>query len=315
MALLPGDDAPYVFESELTCRALGVPLLDHLAGRFAYQSREVWEARVRAGDVTLDGRKLTDPGEPLPASGMLSYLHGTYREPEVPTDWRVLYSAATWMAVEKPAGMPVHSTSRIFRQSLSWQVRRLFGKEWSPVHRLDRDTSGLVLFGRGREALSRLGRWFSERTVSKRYLALVHGNPREDFLVDAPLGSAEDPRIQMKQAVRSDGKECQTSFRVLGPDDRGRGVWLEAAPRQGRTHQIRAHLEFAGFSIVGDLLYDGRGGEAFLARASGASSGDIARMAGTERMWLHAWGLDIPGALDDMPARLVCPLPGAPSLD
>jgi 23S rRNA-/tRNA-specific pseudouridylate synthase len=187
--------------------------------------------------------------------------------------------------------------------------------DWSPVHRLDRDTSGLVLFGRGREALSRLGRWFSERSVSKRYLALVHGDPHEDFLVDAPLGSAEDPRIQMRQGVRPDGKECQTDFRVLGPDAHGRGVWLEASPRQGRTHQIRAHLEFAGFPIFGDLLYDGRGGEAFLVRASGASSEDVVRMAGTERMWLHAWGLGLPEPRDDMPGLLICPLSVAPSLE
>lgn len=312
MALLPGDDGPYVFDSDLTERERGTTVLDHLSGRFAYQSREVWESRLRAGDILLDGRKLTNPSEILPASGVLRYVHGAYQEPDVPTDWRVLHLAASWMAVAKPAGMPVHSTSRIFRQSLSWQVRRLFGTDWSPVHRLDRDTSGLVLFGRGRQALSLLGRWFSERTVSKRYLALVHGCPGEDFLVDAPLGSAEDPRIGVRQGVRADGKESQTRFRVLGPDATGRGTWVEASPRQGRTHQIRVHLEFAGHPLVGDLLYDGRGGEGFLARAAGVSTEDVARTAGADRMWLHAWTLDFPDSLDDMPRRLVCPLAGGP---
>jgi len=314
MALLPGDDAPYVFESELTVQVRGIGLLDHLARRFPYQSREVWEARIRAGDLLLDGRKLTDPDELLPAKGTLAYVHGAYQEPEVPTDWRVLYCASTWMAVEKPAGMPVHSTPKIFRQSLTWQVRRLFGQDWSPAHRLDRDTSGLVLFGNGRDALSRLGGWFSDRRVRKTYLALVHGVPDGDFQVDAPLGVAGDPRITMRQCVRPDGKECLTEFRVLGSDAGGRGTWLEASPRQGRLHQIRAHLEFAGHPIVGDMIYDGRGGEGFLARAAGASPDDVARILGAERMWLHSAGLAFSESMDDLPPSLVCPLAEASNL-
>lgn len=310
MAILPGDDAPYVFESALPADAKGKVLLDYLATRFAYQSREVWEGRVRAGDILLDGRKLTDPGEVLPGSGSFAYVHGEYLEPQVPTDWRCLYVAETWMAVAKPAGMPVHSTARIFRQSLTWQVRRLFGKDWSPVHRLDRDTSGLVLFGRGSAVLATLGGWFSERRVGKRYLALVHGAPEGLFEVDAPLGNAGDPSIGLRVGVRPDGKECRTAFRTLGKDPARGGTWVEARPFQGRLHQIRAHLEFAGFPIVGDLLYDGARGEGFLARADGADPETVAALVGSERMWLHAHSLELPESLLGMPLRLVCPLDG-----
>lgn len=310
MALLPGDDAPYVFESALPASAAGLPLLDYLAGRFAYQGREVWEGRVRDGDVLLDGRKLTDPDEKLPGRGRFTYVHGSYEEPEVPTDWKILYSASDWLAVGKPAGMPVHSTPRIFRQTLSWQVRRLCGADWSPVHRLDRDTSGLILFARGREALSRLNACFSQRRVEKTYLALVHGQPRGDFLIDGPLGNAGDPRIPMRVGVRDDGKEARTRIQVLGPDAQGRGTWVEAHPLQGRLHQIRAHLESAGFPIVGDLLYDGRGGEGFLAREAGATREEVAALAGASRMWLHARDLSFPSAEHGMPVRLTCPLEG-----
>lgn len=309
MAVLPGDDAPYVFASDLNAAAAGHGLLDYLASRFAYQPRDVWESRIRAGDISLDGRILTDPGELLPGSGRFAYAHGSYEEPEVPTDWRALYLAESWLAVSKPAGMPVHGTTRIFRQSLVWQVRRIFGPDWSPVHRLDRDTSGLVLFARGREALARLGRLFSERLVEKRYLALVHGTPSGDFEVDAPLGKAQDPRIGMKVGVRPDGKECRTGVRVLQPDpDRPGTTWLEVRPHQGRLHQIRAHLEHAGYPIVGDLVYDGRGGEPFLARAAGATSEDLEALTGSPRMWLHALRLDLPLGYEDLPRRLECPL-------
>lgn len=309
MAVLPGDDAPYVFESDLTPAAQGQGVLDYLSNRFSYQPREVWAARLEAGDISLDGRILTDPREPLPGSGRFAYAHGAYEEPEVPTDWRALFLAGTWMAVSKPAGMPVHGTTRIFRQSLVWQVRRLFGDDWSPVHRLDRDTSGLVLFARGREALGRLGSLFSERRVEKRYLALVHGTPPGDFEVDAPLGRAGDPRIPIRMGVRPDGKECRTAVRVLRPDpDRPGTTWVEARPHQGRLHQIRVHLEHAGHPIVGDLLYDGDGGEPFLARASGAGPEVLEAMTGSPRLWLHALSLDFPAGFPDMPRRLECPL-------
>lgn len=310
MALLPGDDSPYVFESDLPPESAGRGVLDYLAGRFAYQDRGTWLGRIEDGAVLLDGRKLTDPDERLPGKGRLAYVHGSFAEPDVPTDWRVLHMAEGWMSVSKPAGMPVHSTPRIFRQTLTWQVRRLFGDGWAPVHRLDRDTSGLVLFARGRETLSRLSACFSQRRVEKTYLALVHGEPRGVFQIDGPLGKAGDARIPMRVGVRDDGKEARTRIQVLGRDAQGRGIWVEASPLQGRLHQIRAHLEFAGFPIVGDLLYDGRGGEGFLARVAGATPEEVAALVGASRMWLHARNLSFPSAEPGMPTCLTCPLEG-----
>lgn len=310
MALLPGDDGPYIFESEFPQAAAGLPVLDYLAGRFAYQGRDVWEARIRGGDVLLDGRILSNPDEPLPASGRVAYIHGAYEEPDVPTDWRILYSARDWLAIEKPAGMPVHSTPRIFRQTLTWQVRKLCGTDWSPVHRLDRDTSGLVLFARGESMLPRLGARFSQRRVEKTYLALVKGSPMGDFEIDAPLGKVGDPSIPLRVGARPDGKEARTTARVLGSDVLGRGTWIEVSPHQGRLHQIRVHMEHAGFPILGDLLYDGQGGLGYLARAAGASAEAIEALSGSSRMWLHALALRFPEPEAGMPERLECPLEG-----
>lgn len=311
MALLPGDDGPYVFESDLPPEAAGRALLDYMAGRFAYQERGVWERRIRAGDVRLDGDALTDPEARLPSRGRMAYVHGAYLEPEVPTGWRVLYAAEDWLAVEKPAGMPVHSTPRIFRQALVWQVRKLFGDDWAPVHRLDRDTSGLVLFARGSVALPHLNACFAGRMVGKTYLALVHGRPRDEFEIDAPLGRSGDPEIPMRVGVRGDGKEARTRVRVLGADLQSGGTWVQASPLQGRLHQIRVHLELSGHPIVGDLLYDGAGGRGFRLRAQGASAEEIRDAVGAERMWLHAWRLDFPLPEPGMPRRLECPLDAA----
>jgi RluA family pseudouridine synthase len=308
MALLPGDDGPYVFESAVPPDSGSLSLLEHLVRRFTYRSEEAWRELVQSGDVSLDGVPELDPARPLEGTSVLSCLNRGFSEPEVPTDWRVAVQGEDWLAVAKPSGMPIHSTPRVYRQTLVWQVRRLWGPDWTPAHRLDRDTSGLVLFARGRILPRWLGRAFAAHRVTKEYLALVEGALERDHLVEAPIGSAEDPRIGVRRAVRPDGQEAATLLRPIGPDPFGRGTWVLARPRQGRTHQIRVHCESAGHPIVGDVLYDGRGGEGYLSRAGRARTG-VPDPVGI-RLHLHAWRLVFsevpPGTL---PREILVPAP------
>lgn len=291
MALLPGDDGPYVFGSKVPVAYDGAGLLDCLSRRFAYQDRATWLDRILSGDVLVDGVVRKEPDAVLRLDQRVDYVHGAYAEPEVLTAWKVVALSEEWMAVSKPSGMPMHSTPRIFRQTLVWQVRRMFGEGWSPVHRLDRETSGLVVFARGPRATTWLGKAFAERRVSKQYLALVRGELGRDLEIDGPIGSAGDPQAPARQAVVEGGKTATTALRPLGPDARGRGTWVVATPRQGRMHQIRVHCESAGHPLVGDLLYDGRGGLAFKARASGAADAEWRALADDEDLHLHAWKL------------------------
>jgi 23S rRNA pseudouridine1911/1915/1917 synthase len=291
MALLPGDDGPYVFGSKVPVLYDGQGLLDCLSRRFAYQDRETWLGRILSGDVLVEGLVQTDPDVLLKRDQRIDYVHGEYAEPEVPTDWKVLALSEEWMAVSKPSGMPMHSTPRIFRQTLTWQVRKLFGEGWSPVHRLDRETSGLVVFARGARTTTWLGKAFANRWVSKEYLALVRGDLTESVTIDGPIGPAGDPQASIRQAVVEGGKSSQTILRPLGPDARGRGTWVVASPLQGRMHQIRVHCESIGHSIVGDLLYDGKGGLAFKARSAGADSTVWRGLVADQDLHLHAWKL------------------------
>lgn len=311
MALLPGDDGPYVFTSRIPASSVGKTLLEHLSKAFAYHAPATWEALVRSGAVGLDGAPILDPGQILALDQELSYCHGEYREPDVPTDWRVDSRGEDWMAVVKPSGQPIHSTSRIFRQTLVWQVRRLHGLEWSPCHRLDRDTSGLVLFGRSRQILSWVQTAFERRRVEKEYRALLLGRLEEPVEVDAPIGPAEDEKIRSRLAVRESGKEARTSFEPLAYDAELAGTWCRVRPHQGRRHQIRVHAEHIGHPIVGDPLYDGHGGLGYLARLADATTLEIARVCGAERLWLHSCALDFldqpPG---DLPRSLRIDAPG-----
>ena len=203
--------------------------------------------------------------------------------------------------------MPVHSTPRIYRQTLVWQVRRLWGEGWTPAHRLDRDTSGLVVFSRGARLPRWLGRAFSRNAVEKEYLALVRGVLTESINVDVPISLAGDARIPLRRRAGpggEDGQGCQEASTLLVPlarDPQGRGTWVSARPRQGRTHQIRVHCEAVGFPILGDLLYDGVGGEAYLQRAAGMDPATWRKTSGADRLHLHAWRI---GFSDPPPGTL-----------
>lgn len=309
MALLPGDDGPYVFESRFPESAQGVPLLDYLVGRFTYRDRAEWSEIVTRGDVSVSGRVVVDPSEPVAPEGVLQCLNRGFVEDPVPTDWRVVALGEDWVAVSKPSGMPIHSTPRIYRQTLVWQVRKLFGQELSPVHRIDRDTSGLVLFSRGRKLTRWLNDAFARRRVAKEYFALVQGAVGAEILVDGAIGPADDPEIGLRQRVRADGKEASTRIVPIGVD--GADTWVRVHPLQGRMHQIRVHCESIGHPIVGDPLYDGRGGERYKSRARGENgSGSV------PRLMLHAFSLEFafppPGTL---PRRLVASCEFLPDMD
>jgi len=133
---------------------------------------------------------------------------------------------------------------------------------WRPgiIHRLDRDTTGLILIAKTDEAHWRLAGQFERRTIKKTYMALVHGLVELDSdLIDAPL--AVHPRIREKYAVREDiGKPAQTVYTVLERFPVGRSGYtlLDLGPKTGRTHQLRVHCAHIGHPIVGDTTYGGR---------------------------------------------------------
>lgn len=173
------------------------------------------------------------------------------------------------------------------------------GGQLSIVNRLDRETSGIVLVAKHREAARALGIAMAEREFEKTYLALVWGWPEEDeFLIDAPLrrkGEVAPSPVWVKQIVDPGGKECRTRFRVLRRFERetsngSRFSLLRCEPLTGRMHQIRVHSAHAGFPIVGDKLY-GPGEECYLAFIETGWTMALQRRLLLDRQALHAAGL------------------------
>ncbi|MGH8272738.1 MAG: RluA family pseudouridine synthase, partial [Gammaproteobacteria bacterium] len=168
-------------------------------------------------------------------------------------DSNVLYEDKWLLAVCKPSGMPVHGGSGL-SGGLIEALRILRAEpELELVHRLDRDTSGVIVIARRRSALRALHAAFREGTIKKRYLAILLGRVEAPFTSEAPLARYVKRGGERHVAVSAEGKRSVTRFEPLAPGER---VSLVAAlPATGRTHQIRVHAAEAGHPVAGDTRY------------------------------------------------------------
>jgi len=183
-------------------------------------------------------------------------------EPTVPPPEALveLFMDDAILVVNKPPGLPIHPTARYFHNTMVEQLKVRHGPDFraDPAHRLDRETSGLVVCGRTLEACQRLMKSFLKGEVNKEYLAIVEGQPKQDeFVVDAPI--AEGTEL-IRIAVRIDAKEgrpARTRFKVERRFSRDGADFalLRCFPETGRQHQIRIHAQHVGFPLVGDKMY------------------------------------------------------------
>jgi len=174
----------------------------------------------------------------------------------------VVLEHSSFLIVDKPAGWLVHPTRPDGTFTLIDWLRDHYPEEFlSLVSRLDRETSGLLLVARGKENASFFGKMQQRREIQKSYLALVHGRPPESGLIDQPLdrlGKHQPSQIYIRQAVIPGTYPAQTEYKTLETRTHqkfGEISLLEASPKTGRLHQIRAHFEFIGFAVLNDKIY------------------------------------------------------------
>lgn len=271
-----GDDAdPALLQDEVETRAAAVLASQHgmrldralvaLAPEF---SRTHLQGLIAARCVRLDGVAVTQASRRLHAGEALEVdlvptAESRAFRPEAMA-LRVVFEDAHLMVVDKPAGLVVHPAAgnwegTLLNGLLAWHAGAASLPRAGIVHRLDKDTSGLMVVGKTLAAVTALTRAIAAREVRREYLALVHGVwPAALTLVDAPVG--RDPRSRVRMAVLASGRPAQTEFEriAVGAAADGGASALRCTLRTGRTHQIRVHAASRGHPLLGDALYGGR---------------------------------------------------------
>jgi len=245
----------------------------YMAHHWPEYSRSVWQKYIEAGYVHVNATVELSVKRKLGEDD-----HVTYTIPDAPDHSEhtlpVIYQDDNVVVIDKPAGVLTHSkgalndeftVAEFFRPLTTYHADT---NRPGIIHRLDRDTSGVLVGVRNDETASLLGRQFSDRKVKKVYYAVVVGTPKQsEALIDLPIG--RNPKAPSTFRVDAGGKSAQTTYKVLKTD--GKRSLVELRPTTGRTHQLRVHMAHIGTPIYGDRVY-------------GKSA---------DRLYLHAAGIEI----------------------
>jgi RluA family pseudouridine synthase len=220
-------------------------------------------------------------------------------EPEVNGRVEILYEDEALIVANKPAPLPMHSNGRFYRNTLQYILNTVYHPQKPhPAHRLDANTTGVVLITRTRHFAGKLQPQFERGEVEKVYLVRVHGRPAaETFFCDAPI-TGESGVLGSRAVDQENGLAARTEFRVLKQLDDGTTL-LEARPLTGRTNQIRVHCLHLGFPVVGDPAY-----------RAGGKLGDVQTLGVDDPpLCLHAWKVSFTHPQTKQPMEFIAPPP------
>ena len=233
----------------------GKTILEFLAEILNHISKEEWKLEIDSGKI------LTSQFEEVKADQKVKagerYLHKLPKsaEPDVNANVKILYEDEMVIVIDKPAPLPVHAGGRFNRNTLQFLLNEVYAPQRPrPAHRLDANTSGIMVIARSRHTAGALQTQFANGKVEKVYLARVQGHPKEEkFVCDKPI-TAKPEECGSRSVALEEGLEARTEFKVLERLADGTTL-VEARPITGRTNQIRIHLWHLGFPIVGEKLY------------------------------------------------------------
>ena len=228
-----------------------------LAERYPKVSRSTWQKHVKAGHVSVNGVEQLSPKQDVTDADNIAINMPAdidFSGQELP----ILYIDDNVIVINKPAGVLTHAKSALseeftvaefFRQYTTYAAET---NRPGIIHRLDRDTSGVMIGARNKHTAVMLQKQFADRKTKKTYIAIVEGQPKEfEAKIELPIG--RNPSAPSTFRVDAKGKAATTTYRVI--DTAGTQSLVELKPLTGRTHQLRVHMQYLGTPIVGDRVY------------------------------------------------------------
>jgi UPF0176 protein len=277
----------------------GQALLAALCHAVRHLPPEYWESESRLGNI-LDSARQPVAIDRIVRAGE-RYLHRSLQqvEPAVSFDLQFMHEDEALVVLNKPAPLPMHPAGRFNRNTLQYALDALYRPQKPrPAHRLDANTSGVLVVARTRHFAGRLQPQFAAGEVDKRYLVRVQGQPDADQFVCEAAVSAEAGVVGTRRVDAEAGLAACTRFKVLERLPDGTAI-LEACPLTGRTNQIRLHCAHLGFPVVGDQAYGAGQGEMLVQTAA----------PGDSPLCLHSWEITIRHPATGEALRFAAPAP------
>lgn len=295
---------------EVAREQAGIRLDRFIQHRIPRLSRSKAQKVIRSCAFRADGVRRR-PSDIVRAGEVVLLVRERFVEPEVPLCFGVLHDDGVVLAVDKPAGLPMHPTATYHNHTLSRLLRHRYQSQGEAppaiAHRLDRETSGVVLCGRTREAERVLKAAFEAHRVHKTYLAIVRGELASDQrTIELPMAPVREG-LHVLMEVRPDGLPAHTSLQVL--ERRAGHTLVELMPRSGRQHQLRVHLSAIGHPIVGDKLYGPDREAPFMEYIETGMTPSLEASLGHSRQALHAYSVAFEHPSTREATRITAPLP------
>ena len=277
----------------------GKTLLETLCRVVKCVSAAKWEAECARGLVLDSRHEPVAPNKTVRAGERYRHKFPAVTEPDVNARIEILHEDEALIVLNKPAPLPMHVGGRFYRNTLQHLLNVVYHPQKPhPAHRLDANTTGVVLVTRTRHFAGKLQPQFAKGQVKKVYLVRVQGQPAQDeFMCDAPI-SAESGEIGSRKVDFENGLESRTEFRVLRRNEDGTTL-LEARPLTGRTNQIRIHCAHLGLPVCGDRAYLG-GDQLGITQTLSVDDPPLC---------LHAWKISFVHPLTKQPATFIAPAP------
>jgi len=262
--------APYELTRKIRIKPAdaGKTVLDFFDERFPFAGREGWLDRIDRGWILDNGRPVSY-ADILKENRELHHYSPKVKEPAVASDVHVLEETSGWLAVYKPAPLPMHPGGRYNKNTLLYILKEMGYENLKMVHRLDAVTSGVVLLSKHKDSAKELRAAFEAGGVRKVYHAVVAGEVTNEFTVDAPIRRKRGFVFECGNGLAG-AKPATTKFY---PEEVANGkTVVRCEPVTGRTHQIRLHLKHAGFPIFDDPIYGPNGDDSGLKLQNSAIS-------------------------------------------